>query len=419
MCSLTYEGGPIMVSYIKRAIMALLVVIPALASFTATAQDFPTSSVSPTGKPWETMRENGFTGGYAEACSLLGISPEQCITYQEMHASGACDIKSVPNGVVVDAMTYTDTNGEHRADRNVLIALENPETRDTEICDLGDGVVVMRFLGCNNHAIVNNWVPVVESQPAQVASTTPAEIRPTRAVARVERRAVDDAPTIQLVQRTITRGAVIDLSGSVPTTYEPHEYSCQNPQIGIVIYDERALQVPVAVDVEGVLVELPAALFAAKRRNYPGEESLPEDNESPISVLYGATFNAAQHSGVIGLYPEPVYTEVVIIRDGKASQPVYAGWVTGKVVFTAPEGLQPGDIINTRFPGAPDSEAYNKRFDVGVVSPGGSGIRDSDPLTACTRFHSAIGGSYDANWEWMEDVRYVQFGQYADYFEGR
>ncbi len=245
-----------------------------------------------------------------------------------------------------------------------------------------------------------------------------AVTRPAQLAARIERTATPP-PQVALMDRTITRGATIDFSGSVPTTFAPHDYSCTSQEIRVRIYDALALQVPSVFRIGEVDVELPAAFFAAKYRIHLGEEDVPEDNVSPISKDYGLAFNNAYYSNVIGLYDEPVYTEVVIIRNGQASQPIYEGWVTGEAMFPAPEGLQPGDVINTRFPGNPDSERYNERFDVGVVSPGGSGIRDGDPLTACVRTHSAIGGNYVDHMEWLEDVRYRQFGQYADYFEGR
>ncbi len=129
---------------------------------------FPTSKGAPQGKPWGTMHAQGFTGGYDVACKLLGLTHNQCVMYQEMHSRGACQTMDVPNGVVLDRLTFT-REGKHQVDYGALVALRNPPTRKTEVCDLGGGVIAMRFHGCNNHGIVRGWAP--KSAPVVVQPT--------------------------------------------------------------------------------------------------------------------------------------------------------------------------------------------------------------------------------------------------------
>ncbi|NBD73758.1 hypothetical protein GVX82_01810 [Patescibacteria group bacterium] len=145
------------------AVLAL--VLHALAE-PASAQGFPTSAQAPTGTPWVEMNEAPFTGTLEEACSLMGLTPEQCTRYQAMRANGQCDVMQAPNGVVLDALTFSPWYGD-TARFNVLVALVDPPTREVIVCDLGDGVVAMQFLGCRNHAFVRDWFPETARAPLE------------------------------------------------------------------------------------------------------------------------------------------------------------------------------------------------------------------------------------------------------------
>lgn len=114
---------------------------------------FPTSKEAARGTPWTHMAKNGYTGGFEKACDLLKLSLERCKTYQKMHREGTCRMEEVPNGTVLNKLTYT-RGGKHTVQNNVLVALKDPSTRTTEVCDLGGGVYAMRFLGCGNHGLV-------------------------------------------------------------------------------------------------------------------------------------------------------------------------------------------------------------------------------------------------------------------------
>lgn len=130
---------------------------------------FPTSSKPAQGKPWTTMHDNGFTGDYKEAGNLLGLSSAQAKKYEAMHSAGSCQVMEVPNGVVLDRLTFT-RDGKHLPDYGAKVALVNPSSRKTEVCDLGGGTFAMRFHGCNNHAVVVGWKP----EKATVAPPAPA-----------------------------------------------------------------------------------------------------------------------------------------------------------------------------------------------------------------------------------------------------
>ena len=118
--------------------------------------EFPTSRGKPQGKPWVHMHHEGFTGSYQVACGLLGLTHQQCVMYEEMHDRGTCVVMDVPDGVVLDRLTFT-RNGKDQIDYGAKVALQNPPSRKTEVCDLGGGVIAMRFHGCNNHAVVKGW----------------------------------------------------------------------------------------------------------------------------------------------------------------------------------------------------------------------------------------------------------------------
>ena len=134
---------------------------------------FPTSSKPAQGKPWTTMHAQGFTGNYGEASKLLGLSTAQAKKYEEMHSAGSCQVVDVPNGVVLDRLTFT-RGGKHHIDHGAKVALVNPSSRKTEVCDLGGGVVAMRFHGCNNHAVVVGWKPGKATVAPPASAPAPA-----------------------------------------------------------------------------------------------------------------------------------------------------------------------------------------------------------------------------------------------------
>lgn len=148
------------------------------------AGQFPTSSKPAQGKPWTTMHAQGFTGNYSEASKLLGLTSAQAKKYEEMHSAGACQVMEVPNGVILDRLTFTRA-GKHHIDYGAKVALVNPSSRMTEVCDLGGGTFAMRFHGCNNHAVVVGWKPAratVAPAPAPAVSTTCVETQRIRLV---------------------------------------------------------------------------------------------------------------------------------------------------------------------------------------------------------------------------------------------
>lgn len=125
---------------------------------------FPSSSVTPQGSSWRTMHKDGYTGGFAEACNLLGLSGNECRKYESMHNTGQCSVLNVPDGIVLDRLVFTK-GGKHRVQQNVRVDLKNPPTRETTVCDLGGGVYAMRFHGCGNHALVRTYSTRVEVLP--------------------------------------------------------------------------------------------------------------------------------------------------------------------------------------------------------------------------------------------------------------
>jgi hypothetical protein len=120
---------------------------------------FPSSHAKPKGSAWKHMHASGFTGGYEKGCGLIGLTPTQCAKYTKMHSDAVCQIVDVPNGIVLDRLTFS-RNGTHHVQKNVLVDLQNPITRKTEVCDLGNGLYAMRFHGCDNHGLVRLHIHV-------------------------------------------------------------------------------------------------------------------------------------------------------------------------------------------------------------------------------------------------------------------
>jgi hypothetical protein len=138
---------------------------------------FPSSPHAAKGKPWTHMRKNGFTGSIQDACGLMGLTDVECSTYKYKHENGLCEYMDVPNGVVLDALTYTRGNKNY-AQKDVLVKLKNLSTRKTEVCDLGGGVYAMRFLGCGNHGLVRGFFPAPETAAVQPEQSVAQECIP-------------------------------------------------------------------------------------------------------------------------------------------------------------------------------------------------------------------------------------------------
>lgn len=156
---------------------------PEVAISQPTLGEFPSSKVRPAKPDWDVMHTDGFTGGYDVACNLLGLTASQCATYKRMHEEGKCTTMEVPNGVVLDRLTFTRNRG-HFVQNNVKVDLKNPPTRMTEVCLISTGrrrgnkpeyMAVMRFHGCNNQAIVHG---VTLPDPSPVPPVASAQCSP-------------------------------------------------------------------------------------------------------------------------------------------------------------------------------------------------------------------------------------------------
>ena len=128
------------------------------ASFTT----FPSSKRAATGTPWKDMHEHGNKESFATNCRELDLNAAECGQYQQMVDGNACAKMSVQNGVVLDYLTFTDSKtGKAAVQRRVKVALVNPISRDAIVCDLGNGKIVGRFFGCDNHFRVDGSAPPV------------------------------------------------------------------------------------------------------------------------------------------------------------------------------------------------------------------------------------------------------------------
>lgn len=122
----------------------------------ASSHTFPVSSVAAAGKPWQNMHANGNVMGPEYNCKALGFTPSQCDRFQAMRNAGQCFESQVPNGVVLNALSFNDAKdgGKFKIQYNVLVDLQNPSTRAVLICELARGDFIVHFLGCNNYARV-------------------------------------------------------------------------------------------------------------------------------------------------------------------------------------------------------------------------------------------------------------------------
>ncbi|HYF10061.1 MAG TPA: hypothetical protein VD967_00435 [Candidatus Paceibacterota bacterium] len=118
---------------------------------------FPSAAIaSARGGPWKKMHEHGNLADDGTNCRLMRLSSRDCTTYLDMVRANKCYTTEVPNGVVLDFLTFTHrVTGEHKAQRHVLVALENPETREVSVCEIRRGLFVGQFKGCKNHYLVD------------------------------------------------------------------------------------------------------------------------------------------------------------------------------------------------------------------------------------------------------------------------
>jgi hypothetical protein len=119
----------------------------------AALNSFPSSASPARGTPWKTMHRDGNRASFQENCDLLGLTPSACRQYSEKLDRNQCVTMTLPNGVILDRLTFT-RNGRHQAQRSVLVAITNVPAnhldRTATVCDIG-GVYVGRIHGCGNY----------------------------------------------------------------------------------------------------------------------------------------------------------------------------------------------------------------------------------------------------------------------------
>ena len=299
---------------IRKVVSALVAPLAVFGSVTVRAAEvleyFPNSYQASTGS-WTHMRTDGFTGSFTEACDLLNFTAEQCQLYERMHENGSCQMMQVPNGVVLDALTFT-RNNRHQVDTRVAVALEDPPSRDAEVCDLGMGVYAIRFLGCNNHARVDRKIEITRG------NDTPA----------LENPLASRTPPPEPVFNPGARQQQCPMI-TTPRIYEPRAAGVDGVREILAQIDETG----------GKLVE------GAKNGSTDGDGSEAER----ISRRYGASLNAMYRSGGLALSSSPHHISMVLERPGQPPQVFFDGEVTGEQRVRLPEDFRPGDKIVTRF----------------------------------------------------------------------
>ncbi len=256
---------------------------------TRVAGDFPTSTAKAVGKVWDVMHKDGFTGGYPSACGLLGLTAAQCKLYQEKHNAGSCDVMQGPNGIVLDRLTFTKDK-KHLVQHNVKVALKDPPTRTVSVCDLGGGVIAMRWHGCNNHALVVGWKkPLFKEVTTQ--SSAPA---------------------------------------STPA-------ACTQPAwMQINVWSAAALNVP------GVRDTINATQLAPGKNYYAGNR---------VSRKYGQEFRSLNTKGELALSSLPHTATIYLVKADSSESVIYSGNVVGEKRLLMPPGFAQGDTIKFLFAG--------------------------------------------------------------------
>jgi len=341
---------------ILRAVTALLALVLFTACSWVEASEFPTSNVEPTRK-WTVMHEDGFTGSVDDACKLLKFTGDQCADYNRMLENGHCDLVRVPDGTVLDAMTFTRER-KHFADPKVEVALEEFPSRNARVCDLGGNTWAIRFDGCNNHAVVRSWAPT----PVQVAwrNKPSKETRP---------------------EFTAATQIAAYIPGQCPV----------GRKLLVAVYDEKALMI------DGV------GEYAARFRAEEGAEvSLRKKGpDASISNLFGELFHDLEKSGELEFDSTSRSLSVVVMADDGESE-IFSGEVTGKEFISVPSWVESSDLINVRF--VNDEEG---RFNAGMISPLEAGIYiQASDLTHCVTVLSAIAGDYSKVAEDLDQLRY-------------
>lgn len=250
--------------------------------------DFPTSKAKAVGKNWDIMHRDGFTGGYQSACGLLGLTAAQCKLYQEKHNAGSCVVMQGADGIVLDRLTFTK-DGKHLVQHSVKVALKEPPTRTVEVCDLGGGVIAMRWHGCNNHALVTGWKKPLFTE-------------------------------------------VVMQSGAPATT----STACTEPAwMQINVWDSRALNVP---GVRATIEETrpaPGSYYVANR----------------VSRAHGGTFRTLHAKGELArsalIHPATIY----LVKKDSSESVIDTGNVVGQKRIPMPAGFAEGDFIKVLFAG--------------------------------------------------------------------
>jgi hypothetical protein len=142
---------------------------------------FPTSSVTPKGKTWDVMHEDGFTGDFDVACKLIKLDEYLCNEWKRAHADGRGVAMDMPkSGITLDALTYT-RKGVHYVQENVKVDLVKFPTLAAMVYELtakdGTKVHVIRHLGCSNISKVVGWqspLVVAVKEPQQKLPLAPA-----------------------------------------------------------------------------------------------------------------------------------------------------------------------------------------------------------------------------------------------------
>jgi hypothetical protein len=171
---------------------------------TSVQAPFPTSRNKPQGQAWTVMKDGGYTGGLKTASQLMGLTAKQLALYESKQKAADFVTMTVPNGVVLDRLTFT-RDGKHQVDIGAKVELDNPTTRLVDVYDLGGGLVVMRFHGCNNYALVRGWTQSLKPQPAPVAAPAPAAKQQRRLPSQRLRPGVSSVLLPRFISGTRTR----------------------------------------------------------------------------------------------------------------------------------------------------------------------------------------------------------------------
>ena len=259
---------------------------------TSVQAPFPTSKNKPQGQAWTVMKDGGYTGGLKTASQLMGLTAKQLALYESKQKAADFVTMTVPNGVVLDRLTFT-RDGKHQVDIGAKVELDNPTTRLVDVYDLGGGLIVMRFHGCNNYALVRGWTQSLKPQPAPATAPAP--------VAKAATPAPQPAPA----------------AGCAIRSY-----------VQVHIWNADAVNQP------GVQATVTAA--TTRPDNYFGPDSL--------SRRHGAQLSSTGTSSTVG----QVVTLNLLKADG-AVRLIEVKEVVGKHTFKIPADFAQGDVLQALF----------------------------------------------------------------------